>query len=92
MRVTEPPLLVVEVLSPRTRVEDTVRKSAEYAAGGVARFWVVDPERRSLQVLQNVDGGWGLTLLDLDDAQPTGEVAVGEHGSVSVDLRDLVRS
>jgi len=38
--VTETPLLVVEVLSPSTRSEDTIRKAPEYAGAG--QFWVVD--------------------------------------------------
>ncbi len=83
--VTEPPVLVVEVLSPSTRLEDLVRKSVEYAEGGAGQYWVVDPEARVIEVLRNVDGAWE-TLLRLDDATTTGEVAVGEHGVVRLDL------
>lgn len=88
--VTEPPVLVVEVLSRSTRSEDTIRKSAEYAEGGIGQYWLLDPELRALDVYANTDGGWEL-LLHLDDEHPTGEVVVAEHGTVMVDLRDLLR-
>ena len=88
--VTEAPVLVVEVLSPATRSEDTVRKSAEYAEGGVGQYWLLDPDLRCLDVYANVDGGWDL-LLHLDDDHPTGDVVVGDHGSVAVDLTTLLR-
>ncbi|MBS2961701.1 Uma2 family endonuclease [Actinocrinis puniceicyclus] len=35
-------LLVVEVVSPSSRVIDTVHKSAEYAAAGVPHYWTVE--------------------------------------------------
>ena len=73
--VTEPPLLAAEVLSPSTRSEDTVRKSAEYADAGVGQFWVVDPDHRTIDVYRNVDGGWE-PVAHLDAATPTAEVAV----------------
>jgi Uma2 family endonuclease len=79
------PLLVVEVLSPSTRAEDTMRKSREYAEGGVDQYWVVDPELRRIDVFVNQDGEWE-PALHLDDASPTGAVAVEPHGEVPVDL------
>jgi Uma2 family endonuclease len=83
--VEEAPVLVVEVLSPSTRAEDTIRKPPEYAGAGIGQFWVVDPDGRSVDVFENVEGTWEL-LLHLDDAQPTGEVTVGAHGVVPLDL------
>lgn len=47
-RVFGAPDLLVEILSPSTRNYDRVQKSARYAACGVAEFWVVDPETRSV--------------------------------------------
>jgi Uma2 family endonuclease len=88
--VEDPPALVVEVLSPSTRLEDTVRKSGEYAEGGVGQYWVVDPDHRTIDVLVNAGGSWEL-LLHLDDAHPTGEVAVGPHGEVAIDLAAILR-
>jgi Uma2 family endonuclease len=42
-RLTATPHLIVEVLSS-DRSADTVRKFAKYAAAGVPRYWVIDPE------------------------------------------------
>ena len=89
--VEESPVLVVEVLSPSTRSEDTLRKGPEYAAAGIGQYWVVDPEARSLEVFENADGRWE-PLLRLDDEHPTGEVAVGDHGVVPLDLNAILPS
>jgi len=87
--VEDAPVLVVEVLSPSTRGEDTVRKSGEYAEGGVGQYWVVDPDHRSVDVYALASGGWDL-LLHLDETHPVGEVAVGDHGVVPLDLATLL--
>ena len=55
--VRSAPLLVVEVLSPSTRSEDTIRKSVEYAEGGIGQYWVVDPDLRTADLWRNVTAG-----------------------------------
>ncbi|WP_183095036.1 Uma2 family endonuclease [Nocardioides stalactiti] len=85
----EQPVLVVEVLSPSTRSEDLVRKPPEYAAAGIEQYWIVDPAQRSLEVKQLVDGRW-VGLARFDDLTPVGEVAIGDHGVVVVNLLDLL--
>jgi Uma2 family endonuclease len=87
--VTVPPVLVVEVFSPSTRSEDTIRKSVDYLKGGIGQYWILDPELRALDVFANVDEGWE-RVLHLDDQHPSGDAAVGEHGTVHVDLRELL--
>lgn len=48
-RLTEPPLLAVEIVSERSSVErDLVAKHAEYAAAGCAHYWCVLPSRPEL--------------------------------------------
>ncbi|WGX95897.1 Uma2 family endonuclease [Nocardioides sp. L-11A] len=84
------PLLVAEVLSPSTRSEDTLRKPMEYAEGGVERLWIVDPDLRTIDALLNVDGAWE-TEAHLDDREPVAEIVIGEHGSVVLDLREVLR-
>jgi len=53
--VQGPPDLVVEVISPTSRVRDTVRKARIYAAALVPEYWMPDPvERRfGMQVLRD---------------------------------------
>jgi Uma2 family endonuclease len=47
-RVRIAPDLAVEILSLWTRSEDLGRKADVYAAAGVAHYWIVDPEARSI--------------------------------------------
>lgn len=53
-----PPLLVVEVVSPGKTNEDRDYryKRSEYAARGIAEYWIVDPMRAQVTVLTLVDG------------------------------------
>lgn len=85
----ERPVLVVEVLSPTTRSEDLLRKAPEYAAAGIGQYWIVDPDHRNLEVHRLVEGRWEL-LARFDESAPTGEVRIGDHGVVPLDLIDLL--
>ena len=87
--VREAPALVVEVLSPSTRSEDTVRKSMEYAEGAVGQYWIVDPELRAIDVLRNVDGAWEVAA-HLDDDRPEARIEVAGV-VVALDLRTILR-
>lgn len=53
-----PPALVVEVVSPgeANRSRDYRHKRTEYAARGIAEYWIVDPETRQVTICQWVDG------------------------------------
>ncbi|MDX2211785.1 MAG: Uma2 family endonuclease [Oculatellaceae cyanobacterium bins.114] len=53
-----PPNLVVEVVSPGTQNQerDYRYKRSEYAARGIAEYWIVDPERAIVTVLTLVNG------------------------------------
>jgi Uma2 family endonuclease len=48
--LTKAPHLVVEVLSPSTRVIDLGTKKLLYERGGVPDYWVVDPDVPALTV------------------------------------------
>lgn len=47
--IFEPPLLVVEIISPDDRVSDLDRKIDEYRAMGVPNIWIFDPEVRRVR-------------------------------------------
>lgn len=55
-RIERPPLLVVEVRSPSTRLYDLGTKRLAYEAAGVPAYWIVDPDTPALTVLQ-LEGG-----------------------------------
>lgn len=84
------PLVVAEVLSRSTRSEDLLRKGPEFAEGGIAHYWVVDADARTIEVHDNVDGRWQLVVV-VDDAHPVAEVDVAGRGTVSLDVRDVLR-
>ena len=49
----DPPVLVVEILSPDDRLDTTIRKCADYAAMGVPTIWIADPRARILYEVIN---------------------------------------
>ena len=46
------PILVVEVFSPSTRRRDLAQKRSLYMDAGVAEYWMIDPERRTIAVVR----------------------------------------
>ena len=51
-----PPLLVVEVVSPNQENRDYRYKRSEYAARGIAEYWIVDPIQQKVTLLEWVEG------------------------------------
>ncbi len=49
---------ICEVTSPSTASRDRVKKRALYAQYGVAYYWIVDPEARTLEVLELQGSRW----------------------------------
>jgi Uma2 family endonuclease len=45
--LSEPPLLVVEILSPDDSYSDTEERAGDYWAMGVETVWIIDPKTRS---------------------------------------------
>jgi len=56
-RLVATPHLVVEILSSDW-ARDIIRKAAKYAAAGVERYWIIDPEGPEIIVHQPVDGAF----------------------------------
>ncbi len=53
-----PPALVVEIVSPgkENEARDYRYKRSEYAARGIAEYWIVDPQQAQITVLTLVEG------------------------------------
>jgi Uma2 family endonuclease len=51
-----PPLLAVEVVSPKQEKRDYRYKRTEYAARGIAEYWIVDPIAQKVTILEWVEG------------------------------------
>lgn len=53
-----PPVLVVEIVSPGStnRARDYRYKRTEYAARGIAEYWIIDPEENQITLCKWVDG------------------------------------
>ena len=52
--------LVVEVISPESVERDRVKKFDDYQAAGIAEYWLIDPERRTAEFYQLVEGRYEL--------------------------------
>ena len=46
------PFLIVEVLSPSTRRRDLIDKRSLYVDAGVAEYWIVDADTRTIRVVR----------------------------------------
>lgn len=55
-RLAGPALLVVEIVSPGSRINDRVTKRAAYAEAGIPAYWIVDPGNGQTLALRLVDG------------------------------------
>ncbi len=49
-RLTTPPDLVVEILSPGSKPLDLITKRDDYDAFGVGEYWVIDPDAVTVRV------------------------------------------
>lgn len=52
-KIESAPDLVIEILSPRTAYYDWLGKKELYAKFGVKEYWIVDPDKRTVEIFQN---------------------------------------
>jgi Uma2 family endonuclease len=78
-------LLVVEVVSPGSVVNDQVTKRQVYAEAGIPAYWIVDPRRSHVLALRLVDGTYETY------ADTTGPVTLDWPVAVSFSVADLAR-
>jgi len=50
--------LVVEIISPESRVRDRGAKFGEYEMAGVQEYWLIDPEREEARFYRLGERGW----------------------------------
>ncbi len=53
--LVEPPLIVVEVLSPDDSYAETQRRAADYRDMGIENIWLIDPETRTGRICKGRD-------------------------------------
>lgn len=80
-----PPDLVAEVLSPSSAYHDLRTKFRAYEQAGVQEYWIVDPERKSVEVF--VSSGSKFQLQQ--EAEGEGAVQSVLLQGLSVDLADI---
>lgn len=85
-RLTEPPLIAAEVVSPTSRERDLVHKRAEYAAAGLAWYWLVDPEVPQVLVLGNTGDAFEVVVSATGDER----AEIAEPFTVQLRPTDLV--
>ncbi len=62
------PLLVIEVVSPNQSSRDYRYKRSEYAARGIAEYWIIDPIQGRITILEWVDGLYEEQVYEGDQA------------------------
>ncbi len=79
------PDLVVEILSPSSSYNDTVRKKRIYAENDVLEYWIVDPEDKSIEIFENRNNHF----YPIDYAHLEGKVSSKILDGFSVDIEEI---
>lgn len=86
-RYTGTPHLVVEILSSDP-ARDIIRKATKYAAAGVERYWIIDPDGPQIRVYGLIEGVYVEQGLHGPGAEVTLEVGPAEVTFDPVQLLD----
>jgi Uma2 family endonuclease len=65
------PQIVVEVVGPGSEDRDTIEKREEYLLAGVTEYWILDPARRHMRVLQRAGDVWKERIVSAEGAHRT---------------------
>jgi Uma2 family endonuclease len=76
---------VCEILSAGTASKDREIKLPLYARHGVEYAWIIDPRRRTLEVLRRVQSAWEQLL----EAGGSGSVTAPPFDAIAFELGDL---
>lgn len=85
--VEGPPDLVIEILSPATEARDRGIKLERYRLFGVAEYWIVDPEGRSIEVWDLGGGATAPAIHQRDDRLRW--MPAGASGPLMIELPGL---
>jgi len=88
--LVDPPILIVEVLSPSTWREDLERKDKEYAQAGVGHYWTVDTEVQMITMRINIGKRWQVERI-VDKSNPDADIKLGHYGTIPIRLGQLFR-
>jgi Uma2 family endonuclease len=80
-----PPDLCVEVISPSSGTIDRRDKFDQYARGGVAFYWIVDPKRKTIEAFALAGGGYR----EAGKGSATDTVSVDPFPDLNIELADL---
>lgn len=76
---------ICEILSPSTARTDRVEKLPIYANAGVSHTWLIDPDLRILEALENRDGKWLLLAAFENDDR----VRIAPFDAIEIELAVL---
>jgi Uma2 family endonuclease len=79
------PDLVAEILSPATAHRDLTVKKRLYEMHGVREYWVIDPGQRTVEVFENIEGGFRQRTRAVEE----GTAGSGILDAFEVDLSEL---
>lgn len=84
--IREPADVLVEIVSPgpANHRRDRIAKVVDYARFGAKQYWLVDPEARTIEILELRDGTYAHVAGGAD-----GSLDVPGHEGLTLDLDDL---
>jgi Uma2 family endonuclease len=86
LKLTNGPLLAVEILSPSTRHLDLAFKRARYEAARCPSYWVIDPSGPSIVCWELTDG----TYLEVARADGNERVTLTKPFPLTISPADLI--